>query len=173
MISVKNIVFGIAIFIVTIIVAITGINAVYHQPQYNDYCNETTRQIYVNNSADCEKEGGVWNPSYGVKSVPVSEVGYCDLYFKCNSEFETANKIYAKKAFYTAIPLGIIIIILGALVFGLEVVGAGLMAGGVGTIIFGITEYWRYSENWMRFLVSLIGLVALIFVAYWFNKKKN
>lgn len=168
--KIKNLVFGVAIFVVTIIVAVTGINAVYHAPEYSDFCNDSRiGQPYINNSIDCEKSGGIWNANYGAK--PVEEQGYCDLYFKCNSEFEDANKIYSKKAFYTAIPLGILIIVLGAMLFGLEAVGAGLMAGGIGTIVFGITSYWRYSENWMRFFVSLLGLVALIYVAYWWNKR--
>jgi len=170
--SFKNFIFGFAIFVVTIIVAITGINAIYHAPEYNDFCNDTQiGQPYINNSVDCTSAGGVWNANYGSK--PVSEEGYCDLYFKCNQEFEKANKLYSKKAFYTAIPLGVIIIAVGALLFGLEAVGAGLMAGGVGAIVFGITSYWRYSENWMRFIVSLMGLIALIFVAYWFNRKRK
>lgn len=169
---IKNLIFGLAILVVTIIVAITGINAIYHAPQYDDFCNSTQiGQPYINNSADCISAGGVWNANYGQK--PVSEEGYCDLFFKCNQDFESANRVYAKKAFYTAIPLGILIIVLGAMIFGLESVGAGLMLGGVGTIVFGITSYWRYSENWMRFFVSLLGLIALIGVAYWWNKKSK
>ena len=70
-----------------------------------------------------------------------------------------------------ALPLGIIIIIIGAFVFGLEAVGAGLMGGGVGTILYGVGGYWRYSADLMKFLLSLVGLIVVIYVAYWFNHK--
>ncbi|MBU3906687.1 MAG: hypothetical protein KKA64_00370 [Nanoarchaeota archaeon] len=165
--NIKNIVLGIAIFVVTIIVMVSGVNTLYKQPQYNDYCNESVN-VFINNSEACIDAGGRWNPDYGPK--PTVQ-GFCDLYSKCRLEFDTANEEFYKKVFLTAIPIGIVVIILGALIFGLEVVGAGLMAGGIGTIIYGVGGYWRYTENWMRFVISLIGLIALIWVAYYFNRK--
>jgi len=58
----------------------------------------------------------------------------------------------------------------GAMIFGLEIVGAGLMLGGTGIIVYGTGTYWRFTDDWMKFAISLVGLVVLIGVAYWFNK---
>ena len=68
-------------------------------------------------------------------------------------------------------PLGIIIIAAGALIFGLEAVGAGLMGGGVGVILWGVGGFWQFAQNWLKFVLSLLGLIILIWLAYYFNKK--
>ena len=59
------------------------------------------------------------------------------------------------------------------MLFSLESVGAGLMGGGIGTLIYGAGGYWEYAEDWIRFLSSVIGLVVLIWFAYWWNKKSS
>jgi len=47
------------------------------------------------------------------------------------------------------------------------------VAGGAGTLVYGAGGYWRYADNWLKFVLSLVGLVALIIFAYWFNKEKK
>tara|TARA_Y100000034_G_C6749373_1_gene332976 strand:+ start:263 stop:556 length:294 start_codon:yes stop_codon:yes gene_type:complete len=86
-------------------------------------------------------------------------------------EHESAQEKYSKNLFLIALPLGIVIIALGAFVFGLESVGAGLMGGGVGIILYGVGAFWRFADDWLKFILSLIGLVAVIGLAYWFNSK--
>ena len=71
------------------------------------------------------------------------------------------------------LPLGILIIILGTLLFKLESVGAGLMGGGVGIILWGVSRFWIFAENFLKFILSLAGLGVLIWLAYYFNKKVN
>jgi len=89
----------------------------------------------------------------------------------CYEEYDVAREDYSKWLFIISIPIGLIIIALGTFVFNLSSVGVGVMLGGVYTLIYGAASYWRYGEDWMRFLVSLIGLVALVLIAYRFNKK--
>jgi membrane protein implicated in regulation of membrane protease activity len=72
--------------------------------------------------------------------------------------------------FFIALPLGIVIIAIGAIVFGLEFVGAGLMFGGVGLIIYGVGGFWRFAQDWLKFTLSAIGLVIVIYLGYRFNK---
>jgi hypothetical protein len=167
--SLKNIVIGIAIIILTIFVTFYGINTLFPSPEYEDFCGEPTREV-IDNMQDCEVAGGKWNPS-AIRPVESGVEGFCDEDFTCRQELEDARKDRSRKVFFIALPLGIIIIAVGALVFGLEAVGAGLMGGGVGTLIYGSGAYWPYTENWVRFLLSLVGLVILIWLAYYFNKK--
>ncbi len=173
--SLKNIVLGIAIFIMTIFVGVYGISTLHGEsPKYDSYCPNN-----LMNQSICESEGGQWlnNTQYvedgkgSVKPVVVSG-GYCNYDFtSCQKELESAEKIYFKKVFLTALPLGIAIIALGALVFGLEAVGAGLMAGGVGIMIYGAGSYWRFTDDWVKFILSLAGLVLIIWMSYYFNRK--
>src|SRR3989344_3524813 len=164
--NVKNLVFGIAIFILTVSVGIYG-----KSPEYNDYCPQ------INLPSECIEAGGRWiNNTYppavaGGKPIP-AEGGYCEYsYIKCQKEFEDAQKKYSRGVFLIALPLGIIIIAIGGLVFGLEFVGAGLLFGGIGIIIFGVVDYWKFADDWLKFTLSLIGLIVVIGLAYYLNKR--
>lgn len=90
---------------------------------------------------------------------------------KCYEEYNDARAKYSKNVFLIAVTLAIVILAVGALVFNLGSVGIVLMLGGVGTLIYGAGGYWRYSDNLFKFIISLIGLVVLIFLAYWFNNR--
>ena len=169
--DVKNIVLGIAIMILTIFVVVYGNNLVFDKPQYEDYCGSVRSVQVIETQAECEAAGGQWTPQ-DIKCITTPcPQGYCDLYYKCQAEYDAAQEKYYRNLFLITLPLGIIIIIVGAIIFGLEAVGAGLMGGGVGTILYGVGGYWRYSADLMKFLLSLIGLVVVIYVAYWFNRK--
>ena len=169
--SLKNIVLGIAIIVLTIFVTFYAINTLYPKPAYEDYCDYSKMDNAIYNDAtSCQAADGRWNPVVGQKIAGQPE-GYCDMYYKCSQEYETVSKERSKKVFFVALPLGILVIALGAFVFGLEAVGAGLMGGGVGTLIYGAGAYWPYTQNWIRFALSLVGLVILIWIAYFFNTK--
>ena len=177
MVSIKNLIFGIAIFILAMFVGVYGISTLYGvSPMYDDYCPNN-----LINQTVCETNNGVWinnsqlvtDSNGGVRTVPVKG-GYCQYdYTPCQKELEDAQKSYYKKVFLTSLPFGILVIILGATTFGLESVGAGLMAGGVGMMVYGTGAYWRFTDDWMKFLLSLIGLILIIAFAYWFNREKK
>jgi hypothetical protein len=173
---IKNFVIGIAIFILTIAVGIYGISAIYGSgPDYETYCPNLFTQSL------CENAGGEWidNTQLAVddrgNSKPVSiGGGYCQYDFtQCSENYENAERVYARNLFFIALPLGIAIIALGALVFGLESVGAGLMAGGIGIVLYGVGGFWRFADEWLKFVLSLAGLIFIIWLAYYFNNKRD
>ena len=175
MISIKNLGFGIAIFLLTLFIGIYGINTFYSKgPDYNDFC-----PMYLGNQTSCVSAGGNWVPGEtrieSGKSVQPAQVGsYCDYdYTSCQKNFETAEEKYFKVVFMIALPLGIIIIAVGALVFGLEFVGAGLIFGGVGILLYGVGGFWRFAQDWLKFSLSAVGLVVLIYLAYWMARRKK
>lgn len=168
---IKNLIIGIAIFILTTSVGVYSISTLYgNSPEYEKYCPQ------INTEKECSDFGANWT-NYPVeamnspKTIPTSPNGYCDVYKVCDSKLRAAQETYSKKVFLTALPLGIVVIIIGALVFGLISVGGGLMAGGIGIIIYGVFGFWQFADNWMKFLFSLVGLVIIIWLAYFFNKK--
>jgi hypothetical protein len=172
--EIKNFVLGVAIFIVTLSVVVYGIHTFYERPEYNDYCDEFKTQEIIETQERCEEIGGMWN-TYGIpQKINDNELtGYCDRDYACRQEYEKSLEVYRRNIFLITLPLAILIIILGMLVFNLDAVGAGLMTGGVGTLIYGIGGYWTYAENWMKFVSSFIGLIVLIWLAYYANKKWN
>lgn len=185
----KNILLGIAIIILTIFVAFYGINTLFPKPQYEDFCEsyyeksvpETERKVcpsvcipaykIIKNQCLYDECSSGCGPN-NISTFSTIEKCEQEIYeFKCSERYESALKERAKKVFFVALPLGILLIVIGAFVFGLEIVGAGLMGGGIGTLIYGSGAYWPYTENWVRFTLSLIGLIILIWLAYYFNKK--
>lgn len=188
MISIKNIVFGIAIIVLTMFVTVYGINTFYSEPEYSDFCSEgrpfpklvdgedricpaVCVQMYeIKNSACVFNSCGSGCGPDSINSFDT--LAQCEIVSSgknCYKLLDEANKVYSRNVFLIALPLGILIIVLGAYLFSLEAVGVGLMAGGAGTLIYGSGGYWRYADNWLKFVLSLVGLVALIIFAYWFN----
>lgn len=170
--NIKDIVLGIAIIVLTIFVTYYAINTFFPSVNYNDFCGQVNYNTQINDNATCTAQGGMWSYIQGPK-IDNQSTGYCDLTYYCNQQYENMAKSRAEKVFFIALPLGIIIIIAGAFFFGLEAVGAGLMGGGVGTLIYGSGAYWPYTQNWLRFLLSFAGLVLLILFAYFWNKRNS
>jgi len=158
-------------------VAIYGIQTFYgEKPTWDDYCKDVIQPPYeINTSAECESLGGKWNPTYADRyavAVPAKVPnGYCDLYYDCGQKYDAASKTYSKTLFLITVPVGVLLLIIGGALFALEAVGAGIMLGGVITLIYGAAEYWPNAGSLFRFLISLVGLILVIILAYWLNKK--
>lgn len=167
--NIKNLVIGITIMILTLFVVMYGINMVYSKPVYDDFCNSTLMKPVkiIETQEDCLEKNGKWN-SY--ENVVNNRTGYCDSDYYCRQDYETANENYYKIIFLITLPIGILIILIGMFLFGLEAVGSGLMGGGVLSILYGVGGYWRYSEDVLKFILSLIGLIIVICAAYRYNK---
>lgn len=200
MINIKNLVIGIAIIIMTIFVSVYGISTFVSKPEYDDFCSSGyVKPVIEGEKRVCP---AVCVPMYEIKQVecittpcdPVCEfnecgsgcgpdgvntfekLDQCELALSgknCYDEYDNSMEKYSKTVFIIAIPLGVLIIFIGAFFFSLDAVGAGLMGGGVGTLIYGAGGYWRYASDWLRFLLSLAGLIAIIWLAYWFNKRAH
>jgi len=161
---------GVAIMILVIFVTFYGINTVFPRPDYDDYCGDFKTQQVIDTQEGCEAIGGMWSDFEGPKPVDREYTGYCERDYTCSQELDEALKSRSQKVFFVALPLGIIIILLGMFVFGIEAVGAGIIGGGIGTLIYGSGAFWPYTENWARFVISLVGLVILVGLVYYFNK---
>ncbi|MEM3141576.1 MAG: hypothetical protein QXX55_02180, partial [Candidatus Pacearchaeota archaeon] len=179
--NLKDILLGIAIMILTISVVIYGIYTFYKAPEYSDFCpspkvpymldKNGTRicpavciPMYEieNNSCFFNECGSGCGPD-GITSF--NDFKSCDLALhgkNCYGLYDDAYENYSRNIFLIALPIGILIITLGAIFFGLETVGAGLMGGGVGIIIWGVSGFWRFANSWIKFLLSLSGLLILI-----------
>ena len=176
MVSLKNIVIGIAIMILTAFVAIYGIQTFYKSaPQYEEFCGNVTYPVYeINNSQQCELMNGKWNPMQtvaGKSPAPATPSGYCDLTYYCQQQYNEAQKTFSKNLFLISIPVGVILLVIGGALFSLEAVGVGIMLGGVITLIYGASSYWPNANNMFRFGISLLGLIIVIILAYWLNQK--
>lgn len=167
--NIKNLAIGIVIIILTLFVVIYGINTFYEKPEYQDFCGNSPKQV-INNESACLDAEGKWNP-YNTPSSVNERQGYCDTDYYCRENYNNARENYYKHLFLIALPLGIIIILIGLFVFSLEAVGAGLIGGGILTILYGVGGYWQYTGDLLKFILTLIALIVIIWAAYLFNKK--
>ncbi len=186
----KDVLLGIAIMVLTIFVTFYGLNAIFPKPNYDDYCGGKfvsppvimkeggacpavcVEMYYFDGESctylDCGSGCGPDN----VTTFKTLDDCQANLdRFTCYDRYDDALKARSEKVFFVALPLGVLIIALGAFVFGLEAVGAGLMGGGVGTLIYGSGAFWPYTGNVEKFIISLIGLVVLIGFTYYFSKR--
>ena len=171
--KIKDVLLAVAIMILTIFVTFYGINTFYPSVDYSDFCDEFKPVQIIDTQESCEGAGGKWTAQEIRCITEPCPQGFCDTDFNCREDLEKARESRSKYVFFIALPLGILILILGAFLFELEAVGVGLMGGGVGTLIYGSGAFWPYTQNWVRFLLSLLGLVILIWFSYYFSRKKG
>lgn len=185
--NIKNLVIGIAIMILTLFVVMYGISIFYPQPNYEDFCGKdyykepltkpdvcpsVCTKLYEIQGKECilnECGSGCGADGYNTFDTLEKCQKAIDERF-CHEDYEKVNKDYYKTIFLITLPLGILILLAGMFLFNLEAVGSGLMGGGVLSILYGVGGYWRYSAEILKFSLSLIGLVIVIFAAYKFNK---
>ncbi|MFH1327136.1 MAG: hypothetical protein ABIH59_03350 [archaeon] len=185
--KIKETLLAISIMILTIFVTFYGINTLLPKPQYDYFCKGFTNlpmkarevcptvcvSVYELNNNECVYiECGSGCGADNISTFNTLED--CEAKFgkaNCYDQLEDAQESRSRYVFFIALPLGIIIVLLGTYLFGLEVVGAGLIGGGVATLIYGGGAFWPYTENWVRFLLSLLGLVILIWLIYYFTNK--
>ncbi|MBI5391203.1 hypothetical protein HZB02_06965 [Candidatus Woesearchaeota archaeon] len=148
-----------------------GIRTFTPQPVYDQYCNNTNTYVPENMTQKiCEELGGRWNANYYPKPAPVETranipLGYCDMYYTCNKAYESENNKYMRGVFFIALIAGAIGLLIG-LFISVGAVSAGLMAGGIFSMFYGIMTYWSNLGDVVRFVLIGVVLLILIWVGY-------
>ena len=91
---------------------------------------------------------------------------------KKQERFRAHQKTFQRNLFYVATPIGIAAIIIGS-ALAVQAVGAGLIFGGIFTLVDGYCCYWSELADWMRFLSLLAAFIVLITVGYSKMNEKN
>lgn len=142
------------------------LNAIFPPPKYEDFCSERIYENIPMNKEKCEEKGGLWRT--GVLPIVKgnnTDLGWCDITFKCNKNFEVARKEHAGKIFISGLILGIITIYVGT-VITLELVSTGLLFGGIILLIYISIIYFEFLPNWFKALLFGIALIILILLSY-------
>lgn len=181
--NVKNLVLGIGIFIVFMFVLHNGIRAFYDAPQYEDFCDNNPfieKPYYFSQNCSYSNELRLQEQEcYNLEGYPIYRydkngcnisVEKCDF---CNRDYENAKKDYNKTIFLISLIIGILVLIVGYAVLYVEPVGSSLMASGIGAVVYGTIVNWENLGNLGRFLLLLLALVILIWIALRLNKGKK
>ena len=190
----KHVLLAIAIAIVFVFFVGFGIASFYKSPKYEDFCVQREFKEVITQEK-CELENGKWtsynreipkpvaamdsnqllctkisgigkNVTLNCETIEqITQSGYCDLDFYCREDFDKSREKYNRNVFIVATGIGIIILIVG---FALKMasVSAGLMGGGVLTILYGIIRYWTDIPDYGRFIILGIILAILIWLGY-------
>lgn len=167
----KKIILSIAIAILFVLFIAYAIETFYKSPKYEIYCNITMSPPNVFSESQCGDFGGQWinystpQPDYTNPKFPINTTGYCDMYSKCNAEFQKANDVHSRNIFFITLPVGLITII-AALILAIESVSVGFMGGGVFLIVYGTIRYWGYLSDVWRTIMLGFALAVLVWIGY-------
>ena len=159
-----------------------GVYSFYPSPEFEDFCSqELTQQNYETEDA-CSEVGGLWITSYSqtfgeyYRAAPIKTPEdvefkpYCDPTESCRDAFETADSVYNRNVFITLVLLGAVAIGAAFATTGVSAVSMGLLYGGLVSFFIGTTRFWSDMDEYLRFIILGIVLVALIGIGY---KKLN
>jgi hypothetical protein len=137
-------VYVVAIAVALIVLVIVGVEAFYPAPQYPD-CYELLGPQPDYNSTEYEE----WQQE-------------C---MEIQDEYQQEAAAHDKNIFFIVLPLGVVFAVVGTFVQRrLGIFGAGLILGGMGTMIFALTP--GDLDNILRFAGIAATLAVLIFVGY-------
>lgn len=156
------VIIGLALVTNLLLIQIT--RTVFHEPQFEAYCEMKPVTGLLQTEQSCLSAGGQWNASVPDKEMGVT--GYCNEQFQCQKEFESAEKLYQRNGFIVSVFGGTLLLILSFFLPATALaVGNGLSLGAILSFIVGSTSYWMYMDEWLRLIVLSIAFTALIVLA--------
>lgn len=137
--------FGFGIAILLPMLVHYGVSTFSPSPKWEDYYN---RNYYQYQNATPEE-----------KKVLQAEDN------KRQEKFRQVRKTFERHLFYVATPVGIAAIVIGS-TLAVQAIGAGLIFGGIFTLVDGYCWYWSELQDWIRFLSLLVAFVVLVYMGY-------
>lgn len=157
----------IAIFILLNVFFNVSVGLFLDEPKYDDFCKNSYPGKEITNQETCNQFNGEWQ-NYAVPTVNPDGTtisGYCDVYTKCQNEMNKATESYELKVFVALMVLGVITFIASLFLKTNALVGTALSLAAVLDFIIASIRYWSSANEWLRFLILLIALVILIYIA--------
>jgi hypothetical protein len=136
-----RVIYVVAIAVLLILFVIIGVEAFYPAPPYPDYPERPPAY----NSTEYEEWEQEW--------------------MEVQEEYWQEEAIHDKNVFFIVLPLGVLFAVGGTFIRRrLDIFGAGLILGGLGTIIY--TTAPGGLDNKLRFIGIAVALAVLVFVGY-------
>jgi len=157
----------VAIFILLNVFFNVSVGLFLDEAKYEDYCKNNYPEKVINSADTCKQFDGEWQAynSPAPNGDGTMSTGFCDVYKKCQDEFNTANEAYELKVF-------VALMILGLLTFGASLflktnylISTALSLAAVLDFIIASIRYWSSANEWLRFVILLIALIILIYIA--------
>lgn len=131
----------VAIAVALILLVIVGVEAFYPAPQYPDYPEPP--------------------PDYDSPEYQEWEQEWMEV----QEAYQQEAAVHHRNIFFIVLPLGALFAVGGTFIRRrLDIFGAGLILGGIGTMIFALVPY--DLDNILRFAGIAVALAVLLFVGY-------
>ncbi|MFA5797125.1 MAG: hypothetical protein WC916_03770 [Candidatus Woesearchaeota archaeon] len=146
-------------------------DAVYTEPRYDKYCNESmyaypakigTNCTYQPNPLQdqCYRDQGSARMKFDANGCETFDK--CDY---CSKDYSNAQQMYNRNLFFILMPVGLIIVILGIYLL-VDYIGAGLMFAGLITMFYATIRYFTDMSKLLRAIVILIELLIIMWIGY-------
>ena len=150
-------------------------DAVYLEPKYEDYCNNTyydypkaipatpvnCTDAYMSPEAQkCSIDKGM--PEFKYDSNNCQQFKSCNY---CSRDYDTARQKYNRNIFFVLLPVGLIIVILGLYLL-VDYLGAGLMFAGLIIMFYATMRYFSDMSKILRAIVILVELLVIMWIGY-------
>lgn len=157
------------------------VDAIYPQPEYRDYCNETFypeyKQIIPNVTCPdfyvtaeyqaCVNQQG--NPIFKYDQNNCQTYDKCDL---CPVEYQKVQSVYNRNLFFILAPIALIFVVLG-IFLTIEYLGAGFMFGGLILLFYATMRYFSDMSKLLRAIVVLVEFAIILYIGYRKIDKKS
>lgn len=175
----RNIILGLVIAVVFLLFSVYGTKLIFEEVEYSDFCESYPYEypkVYTNCSYN-ESLNSLRQECYRNKenAVSIYDAEGCEIGIRCDPcqmKFEEARENRSKSMFIITLIFSLIVIAISAFLIPVESVSGGLMFGSLMFIIYGTGSYWRYMDDWLRFIVLGAALGALIFIGYKLSRRK-
>lgn len=104
-------------------------------------------------------------PGLPEKESPGQIAQRAETYQREMERMNEAKKQYQMRLFYTAVPVGLLSILIGTFV-RIPALGSGMVFGGVFTLVEGYVFNWARLDDPIKFVSLLIALIALGIIAH-------
>ncbi len=150
-------------------------DAVYKEPTYEDYCNNSFNnypdkaipitpvnctQNYGAQMDKCYRDGG--SPEFNYTDTGCQEYSSCNY---CGKYLNDDQQKYNRNIFFILLPIGLIIVVLGLYLL-VDYLGAGLMFAGLIIMFYATMRYFSDMSKILRALVILIELLVIMWIGY-------
>ena len=125
-----------------------GVKTFSPAPDWEDY---HTRQLYEEPPAE--------------KITPGEKAEMARQQEEAAAKYNTAQKLHQMHLFFTAVPVGLLAVIVGTFI-RVPALGPGMVFGGVFTLVEGYLFNWQELSDPIKFVSLLIALIVLGITAY-------
>ncbi len=182
MVDVRKIIIIFVIGILFSVLVFSVIEAVYPEPEYEDFCKDRRYMEYEPVKIAPTDCGELYVPAEekkecldkdGYIDYELNSVG-CPISYSCNTcqkEYDDAREGFYKVVFYVSALLALVAIFIAMyLPAGKnqlnEWIGTGFMLGGTFALFFGTMQSFSYLDRIVRPIVIFLELVLVIYVTY-------